>query len=110
MTPEEIRAEAVEQLARTLARYTITTSTTGVTIEQHDRAATMQHTATAAVLVDALAEAGLLPTGVRYGVGQMTYGEPCCVHHTLHSAMLDRRAHQGPIRRQWTHDWQEVPE
>ncbi|WP_280201290.1 hypothetical protein [Nocardia cyriacigeorgica] len=120
MTPDEYRDEVVEKLAGTLARYTITENfAIGVTIEQRDRTPTTQHTATAAVLADALAAAGLLPTGVRYGVGgDFTLGEiqaggrvtPCCIHPTLDAARLDQAAHEGSIRRQWTHDWQEVAE
>ncbi|WP_280439011.1 hypothetical protein [Nocardia cyriacigeorgica] len=104
MTPEEIRAEAIETILRKTSRGLMPEFVIRPWAEE---------------AIDALAEAGLLPTGARYGVGSgFTLGEfetgcqiaPCCIHPTLDAARLDQAAHEGPIRRQWMHDWQEVTE
>lgn len=104
MSAEEIRAGAIEAIVR---KTSLGLMPEFVTLPWAEEA------------VAALAEAGLLPTGVRYGVGgDFTLGEiqpggrvtPCCIHPTLDAARFDQAAHEGPIRRQWTHDWQEATE
>lgn len=104
MSPEEIRAGAIEAIVRKISLGLMPEFVTRPWAEE---------------VVAALAEAGLLPTGARYGVGSgFTLGEfetgcrvaPCCIHPTLDAARLDQAAHEGPIRRQWIHEWQAVAE
>ncbi|WP_280466784.1 hypothetical protein [Nocardia cyriacigeorgica] len=86
MTRDEIRARAIEVISSARAGYVP---------RCHAEAA-----------VDALAEAGLLPTGEQFGVGGDA--APCCIHEDEHAARLDQAAHGGPLRHRWTHNWQEV--
>lgn len=102
MNLDKIRAEAIEVLARTdFARFCKTA--TWEEVDESDRATWISP---AEALVDALAEAGLLPTGEQFGVGGD--GAPCCIHEDEHAARLDQTTHGGPLRHRWTHNWQVV--
>ncbi|MBF6515284.1 hypothetical protein IU421_13435 [Nocardia cyriacigeorgica] len=102
MTPEEIRTEAIERIARVLFEQDAADACSDDPFEDW----APRYRREAAPYIDALAAAGLLPTGEQFGVGSDT--TPCCIHESEHAARLDQTAHGGPLRHRWTHNWHEV--
>lgn len=113
MTPEEIRALYLKTLARAeLASVSFLHPYDGV---QSTAVRTNDDAAQAAV--DALAAAGLLPTGIEWGAGEVedhTTDLVRTVPHDVHEDEKDARAdalvNGEPLMQRFSHDWREVAE
>lgn len=110
MTPDEIRALYVEALARAHGCAEIDES-------QHDASLKRGQLAAIEADVDTLAAAGLLPTGIEWGAGEVedhTTDRVRIVPHDVHEDEKDARAdalvNGEPLMQRFSHDWREVAE
>ncbi|WP_280499370.1 hypothetical protein [Nocardia cyriacigeorgica] len=110
MTADEIRAHTIEVLARSAYETRATARSSDPDWDHASAARKQQHIWAAGKAVDALAEAGLLPTGAEWGFGCDCRGcdlDQCETTTHAHIARTMRPA-ESPLWVRYFTDWREI--